>query len=665
MSMLLNTVTMTNFMPYYGNISVAFPTEDEHRNVSVIVADNMRGKTSFLNALRFAFYGRVFDRKMKDISLHLIVNSDAADVGDWACEVRVTFVAHGQSYDLRRRAAKKQLIARPTRSEDFNVVVGLLENGLPVAADQIDDKISQIAPSQTSRFFLFDGELLQDYEALLDDDSNEGARIKKTIEQVLGVPALINGKDTLSALVKVSRSKQAQQAKHNDALRVVAEQQQVLQENIEQKERDVMDLRDQDRELEIDLRELNEFLESRNLAISQRNELRLHRQRRDQCLSDQALLKIELGSTIREGWRDLLSKQLSVAVTFEQREYDRLLNDMRDDIACEGEIERLTSMLSTLICATCDQQIDSTTKLNLARKLGALQADASRQRVTSQSLATVGARLRQLQQLRSTGALPKIQYIEQQRKKSLIEEASVKGKIAEMEHLVDRDDEADVAQKKALRDGKQRNQGGLRLSLASAEFDLEQMKKREAINARRLDLGEGTQRTRASARLRVLDALEKVFSDSVNRLRDDLREKVEEGSTKAFLAMTTRASYKRLSINNNYGLTIIDDREAAVPVRSAGAEQIVALSLIAGLNMNGRPPGPIIMDTPFGRLDPNHRDNVLRYLPSVTPQLILLVHAGELTDDGVSSMAERLAARYRIKEVSARQSVIVKDVGLL
>ena len=44
--------------------------------------------------------------------------------------------------------------------------------------------------------------------------------------------------------------------------------------------------------------------------------------------------------------------------------------------------------------------------------------------------------------------------------------------------------------------------------------------------------------------------------------------------------------------------------------RSAGAEQIVALSLIEALNFHGRRKGPMLMDTPAGRLDKSHREKM-------------------------------------------------------
>ena len=123
--------------------------------------------------------------------------------------------------------------------------------------------------------------------------------------------------------------------------------------------------------------------------------------------------------------------------------------------------------------------------------------------------------------------------------------------------------------------------------------------------------------------------------------------------------MTTQKAYLGLEINENYGLSIKDSSGRTVSMRSAGAEQVVALSLIDGLNRTGRAIGPVVMDTPFGRLDPKHRDNILAYLPTVTSQFVLLVHSGEITPESdLAGIKAKIGSVYTIKEVSETQSRI-------
>ena len=154
-------------------------------------------------------------------------------------------------------------------------------------------------------------------------------------------------------------------------------------------------------------------------------------------------------------------------------------------------------------------------------------------------------------------------------------------------------------------------------------------------------------------------SVEKVFGESIERLRNNLRRDVARRATEAFNQLTTQKSYTGLEINDNYGLTILDETGSRVTVRSAGAEQIVALSLIDGLARTGRAAGPVVMDTPFGRLDLRHRDNILRYLPTTTGQLVLLVHDGEIRKEtDLAPVADRIGVAYEIREISPRHSRI-------
>src|SRR5207344_3296982 len=104
-----------------------------------------------------------------------------------------------------------------------------------------------------------------------------------------------------------------------------------------------------------------------------------------------------------------------------------------------------------------------------------------------------------------------------------------------------------------------------------------------------------------------------------------------------------------LRINELYGLTILDSEGRDVAVRSAGAEQIVALSLIGALNRLAIKKGPVIMDTPFGRLDTKNRANILRFVPTLAEQVVLLVHGGEVDRQrDLAVVAARIDEEYVI-----------------
>ena len=67
------------------------------------------------------------------------------------------------------------------------------------------------------------------------------------------------------------------------------------------------------------------------------------------------------------------------------------------------------------------------------------------------------------------------------------------------------------------------------------------------------------------------------------------------------------------------------------------------------------------MDTPFARLDPNHRKNILRYLPKTASQFILFVHEGEVSkDQAVEFLSQRIGMQYEITRESVYRSKLVR-----
>jgi len=84
----------------------------------------------------------------------------------------------------------------------------------------------------------------------------------------------------------------------------------------------------------------------------------------------------------------------------------------------------------------------------------------------------------------------------------------------------------------------------------------------------------------------------------------------------------------------------------------------VALSLIEALNFLGRRKGPMLMDTPAGRLDKSHRENVMNYLPQVVTQLAFFAHSGELTEDDLYFDRSKIGKKYQIKRVSSFHSIL-------
>ena len=156
--------------------------------------------------------------------------------------------------------------------------------------------------------------------------------------------------------------------------------------------------------------------------------------------------------------------------------------------------------------------------------------------------------------------------------------------------------------------------------------------------------------------------LEKVFSDSIIDLSLETKGQIEDYANLIYPKMTFEQTKNSLVINDSFGLSLIDSNgENITP--SSGGDQIVALSLLHGLKKSTGIEGPLLIDTPLGRIDEDHRALVLKNLPTMGTQCILLVHSGEIKakSELEDLIASKVGVIHEIRKESDRLSTITKQ----
>lgn len=659
--MKLRQLTIRNFMPYKGQTQIDFPT-DEFRNVMLLFGDNMRGKTSFLNAIRWGFYAEVIGRHSIPIPFHEVPNKEAASEGDWTVEVFIDFEANGHSYDLRRRSEKRPHILKPQRPDDFVTQVYLRKDGLPVQGDLVEAEINHIAPHQTSRFFLFDGELLQEYESLLIEGSDQGRKIKDAIEQVLGVPSLIQGRDELTTLLKSARKAQQRDLALVQGLETHARQQAELTSKQDVLDRDLEALQGKLEATRAELATLDDEIEASQSVHAAKVKLDGLVARRKQIEDYRDRKKAEKLELLSDAWRDLVEAKLSTRRTRLESERQDIMRQMKEQTALQTRVKQLRKLLDTKECPTCHQGLGDEKRSEIGEQLGTLEIEVGRHEDSTDKWQKISAEIEALDKIRGVRARDRLAQIEGDIQGHEVELTRLENEAAALEDEIKGFDTAEIARKRVLRDGKKQEEGSLLKDVGDRKRELEKVKSDLAVTQKTIEGLSQTRSQRSTVKAKVISDLETVFGESIERLRDRLRKTVEERATEAFREMTTQKSYRGLEINKSYGLSIIDEHGEHVTVRSAGAEQVVALSLIDGLNRTGHAAGPVVMDTPLGRLDLKHRDNILTYLPKVTSQFVLLVHSGEIRrETDLVALAPRIGAIYDVREINSRHSVIERQ----
>ena len=623
----------------------------------------MRGKTSILNAVRWVFYGVALGRNLRQISRLNLINRDAADEHDWTMSVSLKFDHNGKGYLLNRKIEKLSNIAIPRTDADFKEVVGLKIDGAVITADSIDNEINQVIPKEVSRFFLFDGELLQEYENLLIEESDQGRKIKTHIESVLGVPALINARDGLDSLLKEARKLQQKDAQQHEDLRSWGQEQmqlQIEQTNLENNLANLTTLLNQYRE---EMDKLEDYL--KNTEATQERQLELTRLNSEKNRIEIQIKKLNIDNhnLIRTLWKDVLASSVQSVVRKLKEDISIYKKSMSESERLQGTIHALQKSLeSGEICNICEQTISDSVKTLISEKLNILlmksQSDKTRDPVKLMDLEEA---VDKLSGVRSEGELKRIIANSREITNNLVNLTAVENNFDEILNEIKDYDTEEIMR---IRNKKENMEKLLKKTQILIDEDrvkeTENSKKQDRISELIIKAG-GSRISISNQRVDKTGQLKKVFNEGIEKLRDKLKDDVEKHASEAFHKLTTENEYSSLKINNSYGLSIVDDTGRIVNERSAGAEQIVALSLIHGLNKSSGKVAPIVMDTPFGRLDPRHRKNILEYLPRMSEQIVLLVHEGEIRGkQDLESIAEHVGVRYEIKRHSSTKSSIEK-----
>ena len=99
--LIINKVKIENFGPFFGDHEVNL--NNNGIGVHIFRGGNGQGKTSFQNSILWALYGKVTDRKGKEIQRKSLLNFKAHSNGFFIFSVQMVFEHEGKNCILTRR----------------------------------------------------------------------------------------------------------------------------------------------------------------------------------------------------------------------------------------------------------------------------------------------------------------------------------------------------------------------------------------------------------------------------------------------------------------------------------------------------------------------------------------------------------------------------------
>jgi DNA sulfur modification protein DndD len=654
----INRVELENFGPYKGSQSIELPDEP---GVTIVYGENMRGKTSLLNAIRYALFGKILGRGSRNISPEEYINWESLEEGNYSFSVTLVFESEGSEFELTRQYQPRSSVGEPKSEDDYTEEIFLKKDGSIMGPDQRDQEIAQILPEQVSRFFLFDGELLQQYEELLIDESEMGRQIREAIERILGVPVLKNGRADLRELLQDAESQESKAAQKSELTKELGVQLETAQEKRRHFEEELEELKTELETLEEDKAtkrgELDE-IEAIRSKMEEKDDLKERIEEIDSSLKTK---NDKLRDLMDEAWYSVLEETIQERRSvLDQKE--RELQEQRIEASVAEELaERFSKAVNDNRCPICDQDIDSEHKSNLESEIKKLENEAVADGgETPDSLGDVARAVDILKTIERSNPEERIADTVSEIDGLKAEKATKQDKIKEIEQDIDSSKEKRAARLNSEHEKIIKKMSVKEQAIKEQQSDIDDVKETIEKLKESLDDISGDEIDEERERRQLYQELVDLFDDGVAQYRDGLRERVEQDASNIFLQLTTEPEYERLEINENYGLSIVHESGDKISVRSSGAEHVVALALMGALQNNAPLKGPIIMDSPFGRLDEGHVRNVVDTLPSLTEQVMLLVYEDELEiEDAREILGGKLRKEYTMQRVTARHTDLV------
>jgi len=648
--MKITKIWLQNWMIFEGYQEVDFPSG--RANITVIYGENMHGKTSLLNAIRWCLYGTATNRQGKSILPADLINIIAHRNGETKASVKLELEVDELRYEVLRELDLAK--GSPLIDESLKIDGRVIDGG------KVASEISSVIPEQISQFMLFDGELLKNFENLVvAEGSAQATGIKNAIETTLGIPILRLAHEQADQMCQALKKESKAQLQKDSQSQLIANKLAELDLAIETKKSDEEELKFSISEYKQELGDLSEQLHDSEDALRLIERQKIIKNSLVTSLQKQKDVQDELKQISSNFWLVPLRE----AVQSNIKKYGEQLEEIKQQAQAQStktlEIVKLQRSLGATKCPTCHADLSSEKITEMQEKLTLLESELFGFGDIEEITFDLKTKIRKLT------IFPEVVCETEKYKARKELQIEIDREILDLENgqyeikqrLRGVDEQTSITTRNKY-DAVNREIAVLEDHLLKFETEILNLENQAKIIRKSKDFERLSQNSGVIKKVEKAEQLKEVLKKAIELYRDKMRFSVESRATETFRYLTTEETFDKLEVNDSYGLNLIVSGTKVN--RSAGAEQIVAMSLIEALNFHGRRRGPMIMDTPVGRLDNKHRKNIMNYLPQVVTQLAIFAHSGELEENSTLIDPTRIGARYRITRSSVFQAELVR-----
>ncbi|MDU9376530.1 hypothetical protein McpSp1_11520 [Methanocorpusculaceae archaeon Sp1] len=664
-----NRLVCENFMPYLLE-ELSFP---EGTGIVIVNGQNGHGKSSLLEALRFVLLGEIQSGKGPN-GLFKAINTEGFAKGNHACKVTLDVDYLNNNYKIIRLYSPKKGKLNPRSGSDYDSpkVQVIHEGGRVLSEDEQTKLLAKIMSKNVARFYLFDGELLDEYNRILSGEkTSESSSIKKSIEDILGLPILTNTRDHLQILLNewgTTIAKIGSKNINTQQYAATATQQKNDMETA-RKEADKAKVKIQETEEEI--KQINDILDSSREDI-QNTERKISCQLQLDGYQNQLQeYQDDRAVELKKAWLPMLYPILS-------EKQNSLSNEHQKYIAYQAKIDERNTLIDKI-----EKSLDAGKCTQCNQILGIQAIDELKQRLSECNIEEKpGWNEEDIQEMTNTLSkdLECIRdYMEQynpdiepslKRLDSRISDClqQIDNKNVELQNINKLLEASDLTQDKLKKlrtslskahDIKAIWEGEQKTNLKKAEIAEENWKK--AMDKLAECGSKSDELNIAIEKQKKIQKIFNLFEKGIDDYRNKKREGVEQVASDIYRQMSSLGYVGGLHITEDYGVVPYDLSGEKLPPPSSGYAHLEAFALIGGLHKNVPIKGPLFLDTPAGRLDKSNTRNLIQCIPQLSEQVILFIHDKEFDSEELHYyLSESILSEYTIEKISGTESRIKK-----
>ena len=163
----------------------------------------------------------------------------------------------------------------------------------------------------------------------------------------------------------------------------------------------------------------------------------------------------------------------------------------------------------------------------------------------------------------------------------------------------------------------------------------------------------------------LANGLYNAASELIDWYTENCQQTIEDRASRLHNLVTNKPDeYEGIILRNGYNLRIKQTNGDIVNPESLseGEKEALVFAFIAGLNLASGKAAPLMMDTPFGKLDGIHQENIVKSLPKIPSQVILLATDRDLPDRLLEQLKPNVAQIHKISRLGGTEDGSVVEV---